>query len=140
MSRAPSFKDIQKSLDLAGQELTILHQISQTISATLDLDKVLHQIIDLVIENTKGDSCLLYLVDDKEEFLVLRASKNPHARLIGNISVKVGEGITGWVAQQAEQVAIARQASKDVSFKFFNTLPEDRYEAFISVPIIAPTG
>jgi len=140
MSRAPSFKDIQKSLDLAGQELTILHQISQSISATLDLDKVLHQIIDLVIENTKGDSCLLYLLDDKEEFLVLRASKNPHSRLIGKISVKVGEGITGWVAQQAEQVAIARHASKDTRFKFFNTLPEDRYEAFISVPIIVPTG
>ena len=44
------------------------------------------------------------------------------------------------MAQQAEQVAIARHASKDGRFKFFNTLPEDRYEAFISVPIIAPTG
>src|SRR5882672_9499776 len=50
MSRSTSFKDIQKTLDLVGQELSILHQISQTISVTLDLDKVLHQIIDLVIE------------------------------------------------------------------------------------------
>src|SRR2546430_6661124 len=102
MSRATSFKDIQKTLDLAGQELTILHQISQTISCTLDLDKVLHQIIDLVVETTKGDSCLIYLLDDGEDFLILRASKNPHSKLIGKISVKVGEGITGWVAQQAE--------------------------------------
>src|SRR5262245_11076381 len=138
MARTNSFDDIQRTLDLAGQELKILHQISHTISCTLDLDEVLRQIIDLVIQVTKGDSCLVYLLDSNEEFLVLRASKNPHPRLIGKISVKVGEGITGWVAREAQPVAIARHASKDVRFKFFHTLPEDRYEAFLSVPIIAP--
>src|SRR5215475_11397292 len=139
MARSNSFEDIQKTLDLAGLELRVLHQISHTISCTLDLDEVLRQIIDLVIQVTRGDSCLLYLLDSNEEFLVLRASKNPHPRLIGKISVKVGEGITGWVAQEAQPVAIPRHASKDSRFKFFHTLPEDRYEAFLSVPIIAPT-
>ena len=139
MARTNSFEDIQKTLDLAGLELGIIHQISHTISCSLDLDEVLRQIIDLVIQVTKGDSCLLYLLDSTEDFLVLRASKNPHPRLIGKIAVKVGEGITGWVAQEAEPVAIARHASKDGRFKFFHTLPEDRYEAFLSAPIIAPT-
>jgi signal transduction protein with GAF and PtsI domain len=137
MARTDSFENIQKTLDLAGQELRILHQISTTISSTLDLDEVVQQIIGLVIDVTRGDSCFLYLLDETEEFLVLRASKNPHPRLIGRISVKVGEGITGWVAQEAEPVAIARHASKDTRFKFFNQLPEDKYEAFLSVPIIA---
>ena len=137
MARTDSFENIQKTLDLAGQELKILHQISSTISSTLDLDEVLQQIIDLVIGVTRGDSCFLYLLDESEEFLVLRASKNPHPRLIGRISVKVGEGITGWVAQEAQPVAIARHALKDSRFKFFNNLPEDKFEAFLSVPIIA---
>jgi signal transduction protein with GAF and PtsI domain len=137
MARTDSFENIQKTLDLAGQELKILHQISTTISSTLDLDEVLQQIIDLVIDVTRGDSCLLYLLDETEEFLILRASKNPHPRLIGRISVKVGEGITGWVAQEAQPVAISRHALKDTRFKFFNNLPEDKFEAFLSVPIIA---
>jgi signal transduction protein with GAF and PtsI domain len=137
MARTDSFENIQKTLDLAGQELRILHQISSTISSTLDLDEVLHQIIGLVIQVTRGDSCFLYLLDETEDFLILRASKNPHPRLIGRISVKVGEGITGWVAQESQQVAIARHASKDSRFKFFNNLPEDKFEAFLSVPIIA---
>jgi signal transduction protein with GAF and PtsI domain len=137
MARTDSFENIQKTLDLAGQELRILHQISTTISSTLDLDEVVQQIIGLVIDVTRGDSCFLYLLDETEEFLVLRASKNPHPRLIGRISVKVGEGITGWVAQEAQPVAIARHASKDTRFKFFNQLPEDKFEAFLSVPIIA---
>ena len=137
MARTDSFENIQKTLDLAGQELNILHQISSTVSSTLDLDEVLQKIIGLVIQVTRGDSCFLYLLDETEDFLVLRASKNPHPRLIGRISVKVGEGITGWVAQEAQPVAIARHASKDSRFKFFNNLPEDKYEAFLSVPIIA---
>src|SRR5499426_2538834 len=52
--------------------------------------------------------------------------------------MRVGEGITGWVAQEAQPVAIARHASKDSRFKVFHTLPEDKYEAFLSVPIVAP--
>ncbi len=139
MPPSNSFQDIQKTLDLAGQELKILHAISQSINSSLDLDKVLVKIIDLVVDVTHGDSCLLYLLDENEDNLVLRASKNPHPRLIGKIGVRVGEGITGWVAKEAEPVAIARHASKDVRFKVFNSLPEDKYEAFLSVPIVAMT-
>jgi signal transduction protein with GAF and PtsI domain len=134
-----SFENIQKTLDLAGQELKILHQISQSISCSLDLDQVLRQIIDLVVDVTRGDSCLLYLLDEPEDHLILRATKNPHPRLLGRVAVKIGEGITGWVAKEAQPVAIPRNASKDIRFKFFNNLPEDKYEAFLSVPIVAPT-
>src|SRR5881296_1316444 len=133
-----SIETIQKTLDLAGQELRILHQISQSISSTLDFDQVLRQIVDLVIDVTRGDACLIYLLDREGDHLVLRASKNPHPRLTGKIELKVGEGITGWVAQEAQAVAIARHASKDTRFKVFQTLPEDKYEAFLSVPIVAP--
>jgi signal transduction protein with GAF and PtsI domain len=133
-----SIETIQKTLDLAGQELGILHTISQSIACTLDLDRVIDQIIELVINVTHGDSCLVYLLDEIGENLVLRGSKNPHPRLIGKIELKVGEGITGWVAQEAQAVAIARHASKDPRFKVFQTLPEDKYEAFLSVPIVAP--
>src|ERR1700751_435578 len=133
-----SIENIQKTLDLAGQELRILHQISQSISSTLDLDQVLRQIVDLVIEVTHGDACLIYLLDETGDNLVLRAPKNPHPRLIGKIAMRVGAGITGWVAREVQTVAIARHAVKAPRFKVFHTLPEDRYEAFLSVPIVAP--
>ncbi len=138
MPRKESVATIRKSLDRASQELRILHEISQSISCNLDLDHVLKQIIDLVVDVTRCDSCLLYLVDESEPHLFLRASKLPHPRLIGKIAVKVGEGITGWVAENAELVAIDRNAGKDPRFKVFNNLPEDRYDAFLSVPIIVP--
>jgi uroporphyrinogen-III synthase len=50
--------------------------------------------------------------------------------------MKVGEGITGWVAEHGESVVITESSYTDSRFKFFSNLPEDKYEAFMSVPII----
>lgn len=116
------------------KELRILRQIISTISYNLDLKDVLEHIVEVVSETTAADSCFLYLISDGE--LILRASKNPHPKVIGKIKLKVGEGITGWVAREKKLVAIPKRAYNDERFKLFNTLPEDKYEAFLSAPII----
>jgi signal transduction protein with GAF and PtsI domain len=134
-SRRP--RSTAKALRETNRELDILRRISETISGTLDPEAVLRQIIDLVVEVTGGDAVLLYLVDDARQELVLRASKHPHPRLIGRIKLEMGEGITGWVARERTPVAIDRHASEDSRFKCFHNLPEDRYQAFLSVPVIA---
>jgi len=117
-----------------GAELAILHKIIETISYDLNLEEVLSKIIDTVEEVTKADSCFLYLIDGKD--LVMRASQNSHPGIIGNIKLKLGEGITGWVAKNKKSVIIPKKAYEDHRFKLFNNLPEDKYEAFLSVPVI----
>ncbi|MEW5978169.1 MAG: GAF domain-containing protein [Acidobacteriota bacterium] len=133
----PAFALAETSIQGSDPELEILYQISTSISSQLDLEEVLNQIIGLVHQVTQGDSCFLYLLDDANEELVLRASKNPHPKDIGVIRLKVGEGITGWVAKERTPVAISENAGSDPRFKVFFNLPEDRYEAFLSVPITA---
>lgn len=120
-----------------NQKIKILYQISQAISGNLNLEDVLNEIINLVTDVTRGDSCLLYLLDQDNEELVLRASKNPHPKIIGRIKVRLGEGITGWVAEKKQPVVIQKNASNDPRFKLFHNLPEDRYQAFMSVPVIS---
>jgi GAF domain-containing protein len=51
--------------------------------------------------------------------------------------MKMGEGITGWVAQHKSVVALAANAAADARFKTFQALPEDTYQAFLSVPLIS---
>ncbi|HEX9899361.1 MAG TPA: GAF domain-containing protein, partial [Candidatus Methylomirabilis sp.] len=128
---------LQRALREKTREAEILHRICETVSGNLDLDAVLRDIVDLAVQVTKADSCLIYLLNSRRDELVLRASKNPHPKLIGRIRLELGEGITGWVAQQGRPVAIASNASDDPRFKVFHNLPEDRYQAFLSVPIIA---
>lgn len=120
----------------SNKEIEILKKINYIIGYTPSLDELLEKIIDIIIDITKGDSCFIYLLDDKKEELILRASKNPHPKIIGKIKLKIGEGITGWVAKEKKVVAIEENASEDERFKFFHNLPEDRYEAFLSIPMI----
>ncbi|MBI3810809.1 MAG: GAF domain-containing protein [Nitrospirae bacterium] len=128
---------LKRSLIEKTRELSLLRQISESISCNLDLDDVLKQIIDIMVQVTKSDACLLYLYDDRNKELILKATKNPHPKLIGRIRLELGEGITGWVAREKKLVAIAKNASDDPRFKVFHKLPEDRYHAFLSIPVIS---
>jgi signal transduction protein with GAF and PtsI domain len=129
--------NLRRVLEERVREVEVLHQISESISANLNLDEVLKQIVEIVVQVTHADACLLYLLDSRREELILRASKNPHPKLIGRIRLEIGEGITGWVAKEKKPVAIPKNASEDPRFKFFHNLPEDRHQAFLSVPLIA---
>lgn len=118
------------------QELEVLRKIVELASADLDLTKVLDEIVKIVNGFTKADSVFIYLYDTARSDLILMASKTPHKKELGNITIRSGEGITGWVAQQNKPVAISENAYQDKRFKGFDVLPEDRYEAFLSVPVV----
>ncbi len=135
--RIPSVAHLQQALREKTREADVLHRISASISNQLDLEAILKHIVEVVVEVTKADACLLYLLSDSQDELILRASKNPHPKLIGRITIGLGEGITGWVAQERTRVVIQSNANDDPRFKFFHNLPEDRYQAFVSVPIMA---
>ena len=135
--RIPSVAHLQQALREKTREADVLHRISASISNQLDLEAILKHIVEVVVEVTKADACLLYLLSDSQDELILRASKNPHPKLIGRITIGLGEGITGWVAQERTRVVIQSNANDDPRFKFFHNLPEDRYHAFVSVPIMA---
>jgi signal transduction protein with GAF and PtsI domain len=136
-TRTPSVAHLQQALREKTREADVLHRISASISNQLDLEAILKHIVEVVVEVTKADACLLYLLSDSQDELILRASKNPHPKLIGRITIGLGEGITGWVAQERTRVVIQSNANDDPRFKFFHNLPEDRYQAFVSVPIMA---
>jgi signal transduction protein with GAF and PtsI domain len=136
MKRPQSAQILERALREKTREVDVLHRISESISGTLDLEAVLRHIVEMVVEVTRADACLLYLLSESREELILRASKNPHPKLIGRITIGLGEGITGWVARERTRVVIPSNASDDPRFKFFHNLPEDRYQAFVSVPVL----
>ena len=101
----------------------------------MSLAEAFDGIVSLVVEFMECDSCLLYLLQDKE--LVLCASNNPQPDTIGRVRLKMGEGLTGWVARERRLLSISRESYLDPRFKHFSDLPEDTYEAFLSAPVIA---
>lgn len=98
---------------------------------------MLNELVALAVDVTDCDACLVYLVDRASREIVLRASQLPHAPEIGSIRMKMGEGITGWVAQHRSVVALTTNAAADSRFKAFQALPEDTFDAFLSVPLVS---
>ncbi|MDE3104681.1 MAG: uroporphyrinogen-III synthase [Acidobacteriota bacterium] len=121
------FRDGLTSIDF-------LHQISSRIAAADPLHVVLQSIVDFVTTVIPCDSCFIYVLE--QDKLVLRASKNPHADVVDQLGVALGQGITGWVAEHREPVVIAANASNDPRFVVFKNLPEDHFEAILSTPIL----
>src|SRR5499426_1137204 len=126
-----------RPLETAGSQLALLHRISGIVSSSLTLKEMLDELIGLVVSVTNCDACLVYLLDETAEEIVLCASQLPHSTEIGNIRMKIGEGVTGWVAKHRAVVALSSQAFADPRFKSFTNLPEDTYQAFLSVPLIS---
>jgi signal transduction protein with GAF and PtsI domain len=114
-------------------DIDFLHQLGTGLF-TDPLPQVLSRIVVFVSSLVKCDSCFIYILEGQE--LVLRASRNVRAESIGRVRVPRGKGITGWVAEHKRPVVISRKASEDPRFLSFNELPEDRYEAFLSVPVL----
>jgi signal transduction protein with GAF and PtsI domain len=126
-----------RKTDEKGQELKILHEIAKDISDDLDLNQLLKSIVDTIIHFVNVDSCLIYLYDRSNDELVLTASNDPEIKNPSDLRLKMGEGVTGWAAKEKKPVALSREAYKDKRFKAFASLKEDRYEAFLSVPILS---
>lgn len=134
--KKPSLTNSKKQKLSQTEEIRILQKIVDITAEDLDLNLILNDIVKIVTEFTNADSVFIYLSDHSKEQLVLMASKTPHKRELGKVNLAFGEGITGWVAQENKPVAIGKRAYQDHRFKSFDVLPEDRYEAFLSVPII----
>ena len=117
-------------------DASILHRVSRIVSSELSLDEMLGEIVGLTAQVAGCDACLVYLVEDATGEFVLRASQVPHASDLGSLRMKMGEGVTGWVAEHQSAVALSSNAAADPRFKLFPALIEDTYEAFLSVPLV----
>jgi FixJ family two-component response regulator len=128
-----------EELALREREITVdialLNKMANRLSAADPLHQVLDEVVEFVAAIVECDSCMIYVLENGE--LVLRASKNPHPELTGRLKMRVGEGITGWVAEHREPVIVAHSAREDPRFKLFNELPEDLFEAFLSAPLVS---
>lgn len=118
----------------AATVVDFIHEIGSRMAAADPLHVVLNRIVDFASSLIQCDSCFIYVLEDNR--LVLRASKNPHSDVVDHLGISLGQGITGWVGWHREPVAIAEKALSDPRFKRFRNLPEDSFEAFLSVPIL----
>ena len=89
----------------------MLHEIGNRIAAGDPLPEVLGRVVEVISAVVETDSCFVYVLEGHE--LVLRAFKNPHSEVVDRLKLRVGQGITGWVAEHKKPVEIGRASCRE---------------------------
>jgi DNA-binding PucR family transcriptional regulator len=124
----------ERDLRLALRELEFLQRLSQSAASTRDAD----ELVDLIIHETTAaigtDVCALYLLKPEGGELVFAATNGLNERMVGRVTMKVGEGVTGWVAE-TRQPMLVPDVSEEPHWKWIPGLDEERFRSMLSVPI-----
>jgi uroporphyrinogen-III synthase len=116
-----------------SSDMAYLHNLVSRMAAEVPFADLLTEVVEFAGSVVRCDSCFVYIVEGSD--LVLRASRNSHPKAVGRLKLKVGQGITGWIATHRQPVVVSQNAACDPRFRLFNELPEDRFESFLSVPL-----
>lgn len=117
------------------QELSFLHEITQLAASTRDWDEMLRIVIDRTTVAMRTDVASLYLLEKREGLLRLAATNGLDRRNIGRATLRVGEGITGWVANARVPFA-TRDVRKEPRFKWVRGADQPQFIAMLSVPLV----
>ena len=106
------FQELQaRTRELAQSvgELRALGEVSQAVSSTLDLDKVLETIVSHAVQLSGSDCGVIYEYDEAAQEFSLRASHRMEAEVVEALRaarVRLGEGATGLAATTRTPVQI----------------------------------
>jgi two-component system NarL family sensor kinase len=124
----------------AEREAQLLFRVIGTISAGLDLHRMLQGVAGLVTETTATDVCFVHLLDEKGRVLRLHGATPPFDGLVGSVELAVGEGVSGWVAEHGEPVVITDDKTADPRYLYIPALRGEEFTSMLSVPIVTPLG
>lgn len=114
--------------------LSSLRSIVQEVNAARDLPAVLRIIVERVKKTMSTEVCSIYLRNPQDEY-VLMATEGLNTEAVGRVILAKGRGLVGLVAQREEPVNLDR-AEEHPKFEYFPETGEERYSAFLGVPII----
>ena len=115
--------------------LSVLRKIVQEVSTAPDLESVLDLIVRRIQRAMRTQVCSIFLFDPVRKRYVLRATQGLNQEAVGKVSLSMTEGIVGQVGQRAEPVNL-EDASRHPAFHYLQATGEERFHAFLGVPII----
>src|SRR5690349_5254 len=92
---------------LAARELNFLVRLAQAAASTQRPDELLELIIRETTSAIGVNVCSLYLLTPAGSELLLTATNGLNERMVGKVTMRMGEGITGWVAETRRPAVVA---------------------------------
>jgi len=115
--------------------LETLSKISKAITSDLYLEDILKLIVNLTANVMKAKICALWILDEKNKELKIRATQAMSKEYLKERTIKVGEGIVGLVAKDKKPVIIF-DVSKDKRYKEKKLARKEGLVSMLSVPMM----
>ena len=112
-----------------------LSTISNAITSDLYLEDVLRLIVTVTANVMDAKICALWLLDEKNQELKIKATQAMSSEYLKERSIKVGEGIVGLVAQTKEPIAIL-DILKDKRYKEKTLAKKEKLVSMLSVSML----
>ncbi len=100
-----------------------------------NIEGFLQQVVQMIADHLNADTCSIYLRQKGSGNLVLMASVGIPSSFIGSLMLQENEGITGRSLLELRPLRIPK-ASQCPYYKYVPGTEEEKYEAFLAVPII----
>lgn len=110
-------------------------ELAGLFEKSVHLDDFLGHAVSIVAFHMKAAVCSIYLYDAEGQALVLTANQGLNPDAVGRLRLRPGEGLVGTVFEWQRPILEAR-AAQNPRFKFVPGTDEERYEAFLAVPIL----
>jgi signal transduction histidine kinase/putative methionine-R-sulfoxide reductase with GAF domain len=125
--------------DYRAREAALI-EVGNELSTISDTDELMRRVIHKTAELLRADDCSIFQLNAAGDCLILRASQGLLASRVGQFTYRMGEGLTGWVAQHA-QPARTGDVRQDPRWRgLYPELPPEQIEACLAVPIRGREG
>ncbi len=115
--------------------LDALRRIVQEVDAAHNLEEALALIVQRVKSAMHANICSVYMTDHTRGEHVLMATDGLPPQIVGQVRLKLGQGLTGLAASRAEPVNV-ENAPEHPAFSRVAPIDETSFHGFLGVPII----
>jgi diguanylate cyclase (GGDEF)-like protein/putative nucleotidyltransferase with HDIG domain len=105
--KATVFDDIA----LAHREIYALYQIAQTMGTSLGVEDTMALIASKLTNLVPFSACALFLYSDTNDTLNCRFATGTDSELLQQLTLRSGQGLTGWVARNRRPLVNARPSA-----------------------------
>jgi len=116
------------------QLLYDINELNHLFRNSVSVETLLDKAVEMVAQRTQSAVCSIYLYNPQTQELTLRATRGLNPQSVGQVRMKIGQGLTGLALQEMRTVCEA-DASRSPNYQFFPGIFEERYNAFLAVPI-----
>jgi HD-GYP domain-containing protein (c-di-GMP phosphodiesterase class II) len=124
-----------RNIEEKTERLVLLSQLSQILNSTLDHKEVRRRAMEAATQLMKAEVGSLLLIDEEKYQLYFEVALGDKEETIKKITLNIGEGIAGWVAQKGESLIVNAPEKDPRFFKGVDDKTEFKTRNIICVPV-----